>query len=160
MQSFLNFVTSTSSAGSYTGTVATKSTLTFNVSDGTKFSATYDPSYDQAASLANLAGTYTGWAVTGATAAQTATVAVDVNGNISSSFVSGNLTCATSGTASVRASGKNVFNLQLTFTGNYCALGNGTVVTGVATYDSVNRQVIFMGLNSAKSDGLVYAGTR
>lgn len=59
-----------------------------------------------------------------------------------------------------RASGKNIYNLQLTFTGNYCALGNGTTVNGVATYDSVSRQLVAMGLNNAKSDGLIYIGTR
>ncbi|PKO61369.1 MAG: hypothetical protein CVU24_08950 [Betaproteobacteria bacterium HGW-Betaproteobacteria-18] len=155
-----NFLTRTSSSGTYSGNVTTKEAITVNVSDGTKFSGTYDTSYDQAASLATLAGTYTGWGVTGATAAQAATVVVDVNGNISSSFVSGSLTCTTSGTATPRASGKNIFNLQLTFTGNYCALDNGTVVNGVATYDNVNRQIIAMGLNSAKSDGLIYVGTR
>lgn len=131
-----------------------------NVSDGTILTGTYDPSYEQPASVASVAGTYTGWAVTGSIDPQATTVVVDVNGNISSSFVSGSLTCTTSGTATPRASGKNIFNLQLTFTGNYCALGNGTVVNGVATYDSVNRQLIAMGLNSAKSDGLIYVGTR
>jgi hypothetical protein len=130
------------------------------VSDGTTFSGTYDSSYEQAASLTSLEGTYAGWGVTGATAAQAATIVVDVNGNISSSFVSGSLTCATSGTATPRVSGKNIYDLQLTFTGNYCALGNGTVVTGVATFDSVNRQLIAMGLNNAKSDGLIYVGIR
>lgn len=154
-----DFVSRDGGSGSYTGTVTTKGTITLDA-DGTKFSGTYDTSYDQAASLASLAGTYTGWAVTAATNAQAATVIVDVNGNISSSFVDGSLSCATSGKATPRASGKNIFNLQLTFTGNYCALGNGTVVTGVATYDSVNRELIAMGLNSAKSDGLIYVGMR
>ncbi|WP_296162499.1 hypothetical protein [Rhodoferax sp.] len=155
-----NFVTRTSGSGTFTGSVSTKGTINFNVSDGTQFTGTYDTSYDQPASLANLAGSYTGWAVTGTTSPQTTTVVVDVNGNISSSFVSGSLTCTTSGTATPRASGKNIYNLQLTFTGNFCALGSGTVVTGVATYDSVNRQLIAMGLNSAKSDGLIFLGTR
>lgn len=155
-----NFVTRTSSSGSYTGNVTTKAAITLDVSDGTKFSGTYDASYDQAASLSSLAGTYTGWAVTAATAAQTTTVAVDAGGNISSSFIDGLLNCTTTGTATPRASGKNIFNLQLTFTGNNCALGNGTVVTGVATYDSVDQALIAMGLNSARSDGLVFVGTR
>ncbi|MDI1246913.1 MAG: hypothetical protein PSV24_16100 [Rhodoferax sp.] len=155
-----NFVSRTSGNGTFTGSVSTKGTISFNVSDGTQLTGTYDSSYDQTASLANLAGSYTGWAVTGTIAPQTSTVVVDVNGNVSSSFVSGSLTCVTSGTATPRASGKNVFSLQLTFTGNYCALGNGTVVTGVATYDSVNRELIAMGLNSAKSDGLIFLGTR
>lgn len=155
-----NFLTRTSSSGTYSGNVTTKGTITVNVSDGTQFTGTYDPSYYQAASVTSVAGTYSGWAVTGATNAQATTVVVNVNGNISSSFVDGLLNCTTVGTATPRASGKNIFNLQLTFTGNYCALGNGTVVTGVATYDSVNEQLIAMGLNSAKSDGLIYAGTR
>lgn len=155
-----NFVTGTSETGTFTGSVSTKATINFSASDGTQFNGTYDASYDQPASLANLAGSYTGWAVTGTTAAQTTTVVVDVNGNISSSFVSGSLSCTTSGTATPRASGKNIFNLQLTFTGNFCALGNGTVVTGIAAYDSVNRGLVAMGLNSAKSDGLIFLGTR
>jgi len=155
-----NFVTRTSGNGTFTGSVTTKGTISFNVSDGTQLTGTYDTSYDQVPSLANLAGTYTGLAVTGTISPQATTVVVDVNGNISSSFVSGSLSCMTSGTATPRASGKNIFNLQLTFTGNNCALGNGTVVNGVATYDSVNRGLIAMGLNSAKSDGLIFIGTR
>jgi hypothetical protein len=156
--SAFNFVSRTSGAGTYTGAFVQKATISFSASDGTAFSGTYDTSYDQAPSLANVAGTYTGWAVTGGTAAQSATVVMDVNGNISSSYVSGNLTCVTSGKATPQASGKNVYNLQVTFTGNYCALGNGTVVNGVASYSSTNRQLIAIGLNSAKSDGFIFVG--
>lgn len=155
-----DFATRTSGSGTYAGSVTTKSSISMSVSDGTTLTGTYDASYDQPASLATVAGTYTGWAVTGAIAPQATTVVVDVNGNISSSFVSGSLTCSTSGKATPRASGKNVFNVQLTFTGNYCALGNGTVVNGVATYNAANRQLITMALNSTKSDGLIYLGTR
>lgn len=155
-----DFATRTSGSGTYAGSVTTKSSISMSVSDGTTLTGTYDASYDQPASLATVAGTYTGWAVTGGIAPQATTVVVDVNGNISSSFVSGSLTCSTSGKATPRASGKNVFNVQLTFTGNYCALGNGTVVNGVATYNAANRQLITMALNSTKSDGLIYLGTR
>jgi hypothetical protein len=52
------------------------------------------------------------------------------------------------------------FDLRVTFTGNYCALGNGTVVNDVTTYSAADRQLIAMTLNSAKSDGLFYVGTR
>lgn len=155
-----DFGTRTSGSGTYTGSVTTKGSISINVSDGTTLTGAYDASYDQPASLTTVAGTYTGWAVTGGIAPQATTVVVDVNGNISSSFVSGSLICSTSGKATPRASGKNVFNVQLTFTGNYCALGNGTVVNGVATYNAANRQLITMALNSAKSDGLIYLGTR
>jgi len=155
-----NFVTRTSGSGTFTGSVTTKGNISFNVSDGTKLTATYDASYDQPTSVASVAGTYTGWAETGGISPQATTVVVDANGNIASSITEGNSSCITSGKATLRASGKNVFNLQLTFTGDYCALGNGTVVNGVATYNVTNRQFIAMALNSAKSDGLVFLGTR
>lgn len=155
-----DFVTRISGSGTYTGSVTTKGSISLNVSDGTKLTGTYDASYDQPASVASVAGTYAGWAVTGGIAPQATTVVVDANGNISSSVVSGNLSCTTSGKATPRASGKNVYNVQMTFTGNYCALGNGTVVNGVATYNAASHQLITMALNSAKSDGLIYLGTR
>lgn len=155
-----DFATRTSGSGTYTGSVTTKGSISLNVSDGTKLTGTYDASYDQPASVASVAGTYMGWAVTGGIAPQATTVVVDANGNISSSVVSGNLSCTTSGKATPRASGKNVYNVQITFTGNNCALGNGTVVNGVATYNAANKQVIAMALNSTKSDGLIFLGIR
>jgi hypothetical protein len=155
-----NFVTRVAGNGTYTGTVSSKGNINLSVSDGTQFTGSYDASYEQPATLASYAGTYTGLAVTGTIAPQTTTVVIDATGNLSSSAVSGSLSCTTSGTVTPRASGKNVADLHLTFTGNYCALGNGTTVTGVATYSSATRQVIAMGLNAAKTDGLIFVGTR
>lgn len=155
-----NFVTRLASNGTYTGTVSSKANISLSVSDGTQFTGTYDASYEQPATLANFAGTYTGWAVTGTIAPQTTTVVVDGSGHVTSSFVSGNLSCTTTGTATPRPSGKNVVNLQLTFTGNACALGNGTTVSGVATYNAAAREIIAMGLNAAKNDGLIFVGKR
>lgn len=68
--------------------------------------------------------------------------------------------CSAAGTAVPRPSGKNIFNITITFTGTNCALGNGAVTTGVAYYDAVNRQVLVMALNSAKTDGFIYVGTK
>ena len=154
-----NFVTRTSGTGSYSGTVTAKSSLSLT-SGATTFAASYDSTYDQAATLSALAGTYTGYALTGTIAAQTTTVTVTSGGLISSSYVSGNLSCSTSGTATPRAGGKNVYNVQLTFTGNYCALGNGTTVSGVGTFNAPNKQVIVMTLNGGKTDGLMFVGQR
>lgn len=154
-----NFVTRIAGRGSYTGTVSTKANISMSA-NGTQFTGTYDASYDQPATLANIAGTYTGGAVTGAIASQASTVVVDASGNVTSSFVSGNLSCTTSGTVTPRPTGKNVYNLQLTFAGNACALGSGTTVTGVANYNATTRQVIAMGLNAAKTDGLIFVGVR
>ena len=155
-----NFVTHLAGNGTYTGSVTSKANISISVSDGTQFTGTYDAGYDQPASITSFAGTYPGLAVTGAIAPQASTVVIDANGNVSSSFVSGSLICTTTGTATPRPSGKNVVNLQLTFTGNSCALGNGTTVTGVATYNPTSRQVIAMGLNAGKTDGLIFIGTK
>lgn len=153
-----NFLTRISSSGVFSGNVRTKGDISFNVSDGTTVTAKYDTSYDQPVSLASIAGTYMGQAVTGTINPQVTTVVVGANGSISSSFISGNLSCTTTGTATPRASGKNVFNVQLTFAGNSCALGNGTVVTGVATYRAGTRELITMAMNSSKTDGLIFVG--
>lgn len=156
--SSFNFLARTSSTGSYTGGYTAKGSINVTVSDGNKFSGTYVPAYDQAATVAGLAGVYAGWAVTGSTVAQPTNVTIDGGGNISSSYVSGSLSCNTSGKVTPRASGKNVFNIQLTFSGNFCALGNGATVNGVGSYNSASKQIIAIGLNSAKSDGLFYLG--
>jgi len=158
--SLFNLVSRTVGNASYSGTYAVKSSISVSVSDGTKFTGAYSSLYDQAASLATLAGTYTGWAVTGGTAAQTTAVNIDANGSVSSSYVSGTYVCTTSGKATPRNTAKNVFNLQLSFSGNACALGNGSTVTGVATYDSAAKRLIAMGLNAAKSDGFIYLASR
>jgi hypothetical protein len=69
-------------------------------------------------------------------------------------------TCSASGTAKPRSSGKNVFDVSITFTGTNCALGNNTVTTGVGYYDAATRQVLVMALNSAKTDGFIYVGVK
>lgn len=151
-----NLINRTVAAGSFTGTVATKASLNISTSLGTTLNSVYDTSYDQPASLASLAGTYVGQGVTGRTAPQSTTVTVSALGAVSSS----GLGCAANGTATPRPTGKNVFNISVTFTGASCALGNGVVVTGIATFNPATRQLLSMAMNPAKSDGFIYAGTR
>jgi hypothetical protein len=151
-----NLVSRTVTPGTFTGTVAAKSTLSLTTSTGAKLNATYDATYDQAPSLVALAGTYTGQAVTGGTSPQTNTVTISSTGALSSVGTG----CTASGTATPRPTGKNIFNISVTFTGTSCALGNGVVTTGVATFTPATRQLIAMAMNGAKSDGFIYAGTR
>ena len=151
-----NLTSRTVVAGNFTGTVATKATLNISTSLGTTLNATYDTSYDQSASLASLAGTYSGQAVTSGTAPQSTTVTISALGAVSSV----GLGCAANGTATPRPTGKNVFNISVTFTGASCALGNGAVVTGVGSFNPASRQLISMAMNAAKSDGFIYVGTR
>lgn len=155
-----NFVTHTATNGDYTGQFSEKASIDMTLSNGTQFKAAYDASYDQAATPATVAGTYKGTAQTAMLTQQNTAVVVDANGNVSSSISEGNQTCTTSGTAIARPGGKNVYDLKLTFTGNLCVLGNGTTVTGVATYKSATNQMVAMALKGDKTDGLMFIGTK
>jgi hypothetical protein len=70
------------------------------------------------------------------------------------------LGCSAAGTATPRPSGKNIFNVTVTFTGSNCALGNGASTSGVAYYDAATRRVLVMAMNAAKSDGFIYLGQK
>ena len=151
----LDFYGGTVNQGSYTGTVSTKDRIMLSTS-GTQFNGSYSSIYEQAASLSSLAGTYSGYGLTGRTSAQYVPITISSSGAITA----GDANCALSGTATPRVSGKNVFNLNATFMGSYCALGNGATVNGIAYYDTASRSLVAMGLNGNKTDGFIYTGSK
>ncbi len=151
-----NIPSKTITPGTYSGTFASKSSINVTTSIGSNFTGTYDASYDTAASLTSLSGTFSGSGVSGTTSAQSATVGISSLGVVSSTGIG----CSAAGTVAPRPSGKNIFDVTITFTGTNCALGNGVVTTGVAYYDAVIRQVLVMALNSAKADGFIYVGVK
>lgn len=151
-----NIPTRTTTPGSYTGSFTPKSGINVRTSGGGTLSATYDTDYDATPSLATLAGAFSGTGVSGGTSVQSASVTISSNGTIS---VPGS-GCSASGNAVPRPSGKNIFNVAITFTGNNCALGNGARTTGIAYYDVSTRQVLVMALNSGKTDGFIYLGAK
>ncbi len=140
----------------FSGAYIAKTSLNATMSEGSKFIGTYGTSYDTPASLPILAGSFSGFGVTGATPAQTADVGISSLGAITS--VGNN--CSADGTVTPRASGKNVFDVSVKFTGTNCALGNGTTATGNAYYDTEIRQIVVLALNPAKTDGFIYIGTK
>lgn len=150
----LDFGSTGLTAGTYSGSYSPKATLNATTSGGGTFTATYSTAYDQPASLAALAGTYSGYVATKSASARD-TVTVSSTGAIRSGS---SATCLSSGTASPRASGKNVFNVSVTFSGSFCLLGNGTTVTGVAYLEG--RQLITLTLNGGKTDGLIFLGSK
>lgn len=151
-----NLLTRTVTPGTYSGTVQEKSTISITAGS-TSFSGTYGTTYDQPASLSAVAGVYSGRSLTGTTAAQTITATISANGTLS---IPATLGCATSGTVTPRPTGKNIFNLSVTFTGSTCALGNGGAATGILYYDNVNHQILAMGMTPDKSDGFIAFGTK
>lgn len=149
--------TRSTSAGSFTGTYTAKSSLNVTLSTGVTFAGTYGAGYDQAPSLASVAGTFNGTGVTGYSSVQSVPVSISASGGITVPAANG---CAASGQLTPRASGKNIFDVSVTFNGSNCALGNGATTTGVAYYDSTARRLLALALNGAKSDGFIYIGSK
>jgi hypothetical protein len=157
MQDF-NLSTHTVQSGTFTGSFVAKSSLNMQFSAGGTLSANYDPSYDQPPpSLPTIAGTYIGSAAIWNTATQTIPVVISPSGTITQSTING---CGTSGTIQPRASGKNVFDVTLSFQGSNCALGNGATVQGVAVYFPSNSGLIVMSANATKTNGFIYSATK
>jgi hypothetical protein len=93
------------------------------------FTANYSPVYDQAPSLANIAGTYTG-AAGSVRGEETASVTITAAGAVSGQGASG---CLFSGTAAPHGS-KNVYDVTIAFGGAPC-LYPGRTLTGVLSAD-------------------------
>ena len=143
--------------GTYAGSFVAKTSVSVRTSAGGSFTGIYDTDYDAAPSLSALAGTFSGTGVSGGSPVQNAPVTISSNGAIS---VPSSLGCSASGTAVPRPSGKNIFNVTVTFNGSNCALGNGTTTAGIAYYDVPTRQLLVMALNSGKTDGFIYIGAK
>jgi hypothetical protein len=152
-----NLATRVVTQGSYTGTFKEQSTISLTTSLGTAFNGVYGTTYSTPASLTTLAGTFTGQALTGKTAPQTSTVTITSSGQLK---IPATLGCATSGTVAPRSSGKNIFDLNVTFTGSTCALGNGGTAKGVLYYDAAIKQILAMGMNTGKTDGFIAFGVK
>jgi hypothetical protein len=143
------------SSASYSGSYSPKTTIRVNTSGGVSFAGTYETDYDTPASLAAVAGTFSGQGVSGNSAVQAVSVTISPTGAVT---VPASLGCSAAGSAVPRLSGKNILNVSITFSGSTCALGSGTTASGVAYYDAATRQLLVLALNSAKTDGFIYVG--
>lgn len=152
-----DIATHTVAATSYTGTFAAKSTIQTANGTGTTYSGTYNPAYDETPSLALLAGNFSGQGVSGTSAVQTIPVTVSASGAISVPTTNG---CGASGTTSPRPSGKNIFDVTVTFNGTSCALGNGTITKGIGFFNTTTKRLLVIALNPAKTDGFIYIGQK
>lgn len=116
-------------------------------------SATYD--YNQVAQLSALAGGWAGFFTTG----DDGTITIQSNGQFSSITSAG---CAITGTATPRPSGKNVFNISVTFGPAPCLLPSGTA-SGVAviTHPTTGRsQLSVLVTNATRDSAAAFFGSR
>lgn len=144
-------------AGTIAGTVVPKSSISgsTNYANGTSgtFTGSYNSAYDTPATAAAIAGTYTGSYYTGAQV----TMVISSVGVVTGTSTN----CTFTGTAVPRPTGKNVYNMSLTFTGSQCAPGAG-VASGVAVLGTVsgNTYIYTAGINSANTGGFFWIGRK
>ena len=139
-------------AKTISGTLSSSArTVTFD--GGPIAGSSYD--YNAAASLTTLAGSWSTTSLTGETVALTISPAGAFTGTSS-------LGCSFGGTVAPRASGKNVFNVSLTFGAAPCALP-GQIATGIAvanTLSSGRTQLLVAVVDSTRTYGTAAFGSR
>jgi hypothetical protein len=143
---------------SFSGTYTAKSqfggTITYTGGTTDSVSATYNTDYELTPSLATVTGTYSGQATSGG-GVESATVTITSGGAIAGSSASG---CSFTGAAAVHPTG-NVYDVTVTFGGGVCLNGTDTV-TGVAYYVASSKELISAALNSARTNGFLFAGVK
>lgn len=141
-------------AGNYAVKQSLNGTITYpSLNQAIGFNSVYDPAYELAPSLANIAGSYTGTAsVLGGT--ENATVTISQTGSLSGVGSSG---CTFTGTVAPRAKG-NVYDVVVTFGGGVCSNGNSTV-TGIGYFDAGAKRLYSAAVNSTRTNGFIYVGT-
>jgi len=148
--------------GTLTGTIAAGASLNGTITEGSTsltFTDTVPPTstfnYNTAANLSSVTGTWSGFLLDG----ETATVTIDSSGAISGLSQFG---CSFTGTAAADSSGKNFFDVSLTFGGAPCLIAGGTA-TGIAIdallSDGTTHELLAGVTTGAKSAGTVFIGT-
>lgn len=144
-------------SATYVAATSISGTVTENNANVT-FSAnafpTSDFNYGTSATLTNVVGTWTGFLLDGSTAV--------VNINSNGSFVGSNAGCSFSGTVTPDSSGKNFFDVSITYGASPCVFANQTQ-SGIAVdyllSDGVTHQLV-AGVASGTSSGNVFIANR
>lgn len=147
----------TLNASSFTGTYVPRQAISITAASGIGFSGRYVAAYDQPANLTDLAGHFSGEGLSSLSLVQNMQVRISVSGTVTMVSSKG---CTASGSAMPRPGGKNIFNVHLRFAGEACTLGSGTVVSGIAHFSAVGRELFVLAMNEARTDGWLYLGAR
>jgi hypothetical protein len=150
-------VTPGSVNATFNGSNAWSGTLAFpsqniTYSFAREVAATYN--YDKAATLSDVAGNWSGHVLDGTAA----TVSISSNGAVSGTSVG----CSFSGTATPVSSGKNLFNVAITFGASPCVQA-GLAMNGigiVVSPSSTTKALYVMYLNTARTYGDTFFALR
>lgn len=151
-----NGILATTVSASYTQKQSFNGTVTYPTLNNqtVTFTTTYSTDYDQTPSLATIASTYTGSSAVKA-GSESGTVTISSSGAVTSVGSGG---CTSTGTVTPRAKG-NVYNVSVTFGAAPCSNANSTA-TGIGYFDAATKRLYALGLNSARSDGFIFVGTK
>ena len=140
-----------------TAAAVAKSSLTGAVSymGGTvvKFTSTYDTAFELTPTLAELAGSYSGQAVS-LIGVQATQVVIAQSGAFTGSVAG----CSFTGTATPRTDA-NAFDISVAFADPPCLFSNQTLI-GLAYYDASTRGLVALAPNLARTDGFLAVGTK
>ncbi len=142
---------------SYTGKYAVRDSMLVTAPNGVKFAGTYGVLYEQAAVVSELLGTYTGTGIGNQVRESSVSLTISTGGLVSIPSYPG---CSIRGTAVPRASGRNVFDLPLTFSGAACPVGDGVVVQHVVVYNNTTQALVIMGQSASKAETFVFTGQK
>lgn len=152
-----NLADRTTTSVSYTGKYAVRDSMQVTAASGVKFSGTYGVLYEQPAVVSELLGTYSGTGIGNQVREPLVSVAITTGGLVSIPSYPG---CSVRGTVVPRASGRNVFDLPLTFSGAACPVGDGVVIQHVVLYNDTTQTILIMGQSASKAQTFVYTGQK
>lgn len=143
---------------SLSGTYTTKQSFTGTAVYGgnlgtTTFSTLYSSDYEITPTLSAIAGTYTGQMVASA-GYGSATISISTGGSISGN----NGGCTVAGTVTPRSRG-NVYNGSITFGGSPCVYPNQSF-SGIIYYDADYQAIYAIVPNAARTDGILFVGSK
>ena len=143
-----------------TGTLVQKSSMTLSQNGGALAVFSYDSTYDKPATSATLKGSWSVEALSASTRISTmAPKTVTIND--AGAFTYNETNCAINLTMVPRATGKNIYNVAITFVGTGCLVsdvplsGIGSVNTNVTPH-----RFFALVLNSSKTDGIILGGVK
>lgn len=142
---------------SYAGKYAVRDSVQVTAANGVKFTGTYGVLYEQPAVVSELPGTYAGTGFGNQVREPLVSLSISEVGLVSIPSYPG---CSVRGTVVPRASGRNVFDLPLAFTGATCPVGDGVVIHSVVLYNNLTRTLVVMGQSAGKGETYVYTGQK
>ena len=141
-------------AGTYVAKQSIAGNLNYGGAKPTTFNASYDARYTQPATLANIAGSYSGQSAT-AGENEGANFTVSATGAISGSGASG---CRFTGSVAPRGN-VAAYDLTLSFMGGICEQGTATI-TGIAYMEPGSNRLLAAALDSTRRNGAVFIGEK